>query len=57
MSEGTDINITTAPEEHIICQYRYLFEKRFRFQPCVCNGCHDVLMISLDINNIAILNI
>ena len=57
MSEGTDINITTAPEEHIICQYWYLFEKRFRFQPCVCNGCHDVLMISRDINNIAILNI
>ena len=32
-------------------------DKRFKFQPDVCNGCHDVLMMSLNPNHIAILNI
>ena len=29
----------------------------FRFQSFVCNGCHGILMLSLYINNIAILDI
>ena len=29
----------------------------FRFQSFVCNGCHGILMLSLHINNIAILDI
>ena len=32
------------------------FDKEFSFQPTLCNGCHDVLIISVDINNIDILN-
>ena len=32
-------------------------DKGFKFQPDVCNRCHDVLMMSLDLSNIAILNI
>ena len=29
----------------------------FKFQSCVCNGCHNVLMMSTDINSITILTI
>ena len=29
----------------------------FKFQSYVCNGCHDVLMMSINLNDIAILNI
>ena len=29
----------------------------FKFQPNVCNRCHDLLMMSMKLNNIAILNI
>ena len=35
VSEGIDVNKTSAP-------------KGFMFQLSVCNGCHDVLMISYD---------
>ena len=31
--------------------------KEFKFQPHVCSGCHDVFMISLNLTDIAILNI
>ena len=32
-------------------------DKAFKFQLDVCDGCHDALMMSININNIAILNI
>ena len=31
--------------------------KGFKFQPHVCNGCHDVLMMSMSLSNIDMLNI
>ena len=31
--------------------------KGLKFQPDFCNGCHDVLMMSMSLGNIAILNI
>ena len=33
------------------------FDKGFKFQPDVCNICHDVLMMSMNLSNIAILKI
>ena len=32
-------------------------DKWFKFQPDVCNGCHDVLMMSMNLSDIAILSI
>ena len=32
-------------------------DKVFRFQPAACNGCRDVLIMSIDLNIITILNI
>ena len=29
----------------------------FNFQPDACNGCHDILMMSMNLNDIATLNI
>ena len=40
----------------ILCHYWYFLDKGFKFQPNVCNGCHDLLM-SMNFNDIAILNI
>ena len=31
--------------------------KGFKFQPNVCNRCHDLLMMSMNLSDIAILNI
>ena len=32
-------------------------DKGFKFQPALCSSCHGVVMISMNLNNIAILNI
>ena len=32
-------------------------DKGFKFQPNVCNGCHDLLMMSMNLSDIATLNI
>ena len=39
------------------CHYWCFLGKGFKFQPCVCSGCYDVLMMPTNLGNIAILNI
>ena len=55
--EGTDVNKTSESKECDICHYWYIFNKRFTFQPNVWDGCHYLLMVSMDLSDIAILNI
>ena len=43
VSEGIDINRTSASKEYDICHCWYFLDKGFTFQPGFCNGCHDVL--------------
>ena len=40
-----------------ICQYWYFLDKEFKFQPDVCNSCHDVIMMSINLSGVAVLNI
>ena len=39
-----------------ICHYWYFLHKGFKIQPYVCNGCRDLLMMSVNLGNIAIWN-
>ena len=56
--EGTDINNTSELKECDICHIcRYFLHKGFKFQLNVCNGCHDLLTMSMNLSDIAILNI
>ena len=55
VSEGIDVNKTSPSQECDIC--RYFLNYSFKFQPNVCNRCHDLLMISTNLSDIAILNI
>ena len=57
VSQGNGVKNTTASKECIIFYHWYFFDKGFKFQPDVCDGGHDVLMMSGTITNIAILNI
>ena len=57
VSEVIDANKTSESKECDICHYWHFLDKRFKFQPDVCNGCADVLMMSMNHNDIAILNI
>ena len=40
-----------------IFHYWYFSNKGFKFQPNVCNRCNDLLMISMNLSDIAIFNI
>ena len=57
VSEGTDVNKTSASKEYDICHYWSFLKKGFTFQPNVCNRCHDLLMMPMNLSDIAILNI
>ena len=48
LSEGIDIDI---------CYYWYFLDKGFTFRPNVCIGGHDALIMSLNRNDVATLNI
>ena len=48
---------TSASKDYDICHYWYFLNYSFKFQPNVCNRCHDLLMMSINLSNIAILNI
>ena len=56
-SEEIDVNKTNESKEYDICHYWYFLDKGFKFQPHVYKGCHDLLMMSINLNYIAILNI
>ena len=52
VSEEIDVNKTTESKQCAICHYSYFLAKDFKFQPDVCNGSHDVLMMSMNLSNI-----
>ena len=57
VSELIDIYETSASKRCDICHCWYFLDKGFKFQLYVCSGCHDVLMMCMDLSDIAILNI
>ena len=57
VSEGIDVNKARVSNECDICHYLYFLNNSFKFQPNVCNKYNDLLMMSININYIAILNI
>ena len=57
VSEGIAVNKTNASKKWDICYYWYFLNYSFKFQPNVCNRCHDLLMMSMNPSDIAILNI
>ena len=52
--EGIDVNKTSAWKECDICHYWYFLNKGFNFQPNAWNRCHDLLMMSMNLSDIAI---
>ena len=57
VSERFDVNKASAWNECDIFCYWYFLDEGFTFQPDVYNGCYDVLMMSSNLNDIAILNL
>ena len=57
ISEAIDTNKTSASKECMLCHYWCFKDVGFKFEPHVCNKCHDVLMTAYELKNIAILNV
>ena len=57
VSEKIDVNKKRVLKECDICHYWYFSIKGFKFQSDVCNGCLDLLMMSIKLGDIAILHI
>ena len=44
ISEGIDVNKTSASKECDICHYWYSKDIGFKCEPYLCNGCHDLTL-------------
>ena len=56
ISKGTDLAKINKSKEGIICHY-FFFNHGFKFQDSVCNGCHDLTMLGVNISDIAIITV
>ena len=56
ISEGIDLAKSNNSKECIIYHYLY-FNYGFEFQNSICNGCHDLKMLCLNISDIAIITV
>ena len=57
VSEGTDVNKTSASKECYVCHYWCFLSYIFKFEPNVCNRGHDLSMMCKNFRDTAILNI
>ena len=57
ISEGTDINKTNASRECHICHYWCFFDKNFKYEPYLCNGCHDLMQKAMNFNDVDIVSV
>ena len=56
VSEGIDVNKTSASKECELCHYQFFKDIGFKFEEHVCNKCHDLLTIAYFLKYIAILH-
>ena len=56
VSEGIDVNKTSASKGCGLCHYWFFKDIGFKFEEYVCNGCHDLLTMTNSLKDIAILS-
>ena len=56
ISEGNDPTKSNKSRKCMICHY-WLFNHRFKFQCSVCNGCHELSMLCLNVSDIAMITV
>ena len=57
ISEGIDVNKTNLLKEGDICHCCYFKDIGFKYEPYLCNGCHDLMQKAMRFNNLAIVYI
>ena len=51
VSEGIDVNKTSASKECDLCHYWFFKDVGFKFEEHVCNRCHDLLTMAYSLKN------
>ena len=54
ISEEINVNKTNLSKKYDICHYWYFKDIRFKYEPYLCNGCHDLMQKAMSFNNVAI---
>ena len=57
ISEGIDFDETSKSVECKICHYWYCKDIGFKYQPYVCNGCHDFSMVVQNLDDFVLIKI
>ena len=52
ISDGVDLNKTSASKECKVCHYWFFKDIGFRFEEHVCNKCHGLLIIAYSLKDI-----
>ena len=57
ISEGTDIKkCKESSRECSLCELHYFLDKNFSYGPYLCDGCYDMSMKAVSMQNLAIIN-
>ena len=54
ISEGIYVNKTTASKECDIWHYCYFKDIGFKYEPYLCNCCHDLMEKAVSFNDVAV---
>ena len=54
ISEEIDVNKTNLSKECDIFHYLYFKDIGFKYEPYLCNGCHDLMLKAMIFNNVAV---
>ena len=57
ISEGLDINKWEETSRICnLCKFYYFLDKNFSYGPFLCNGCYDISLKAISMQNLAIIN-
>ena len=56
ISEGIDVNKANASKECDNCHYWYFKDIGFKYEPYLCNGCHDLMRKAINFNDVAVVS-
>ena len=54
ISKGIDANKTSLSKECDICHFLYFKDIGFKYEPYLCNGCHDLMQKAMGFNNVPV---
>ena len=55
ISEGINVTKTNASKECDICHYWCFKDIGFKYEPYLCNSCHDLMQKAISFNDVAII--